>query len=87
MRIFLYILFLIPSVALCQNDYDQWVQEQNVPNEIIKAFRESSVDTLLAFSFHLNPFYLRGDFDADGKLDYAVLIKHKKYGKSGIAIC
>jgi hypothetical protein len=87
MKIFLYILILIPSIVLCQRDYDQWVQEQNVPQDIIKSFHESSIDTLLAFSFHLNPFYLRGDFDADGKVDYAVMIKHRKNGKHGIAIC
>jgi hypothetical protein len=87
MKTFYLILVLIPSVALSQRNYDHWVQEQNVPNEIIKAFQESSVDSLLAFSFHLNPFYLRGDFDADGIVDYAILIKHKLNGKYGIAIC
>jgi hypothetical protein len=87
MKKFFYILFLIPSIALCQRDYDHWIQEQNVPNEVIEAFHNSSVDTLLEFSFHLNPFYLRGDFDGDGKVDYAILIKHKKNGKHGIAIC
>jgi len=87
MRTLLYILLFIPLVALSQSDYDKLVQEMNVPNDIIKAFHESSIDTLLAFSFHLNPFYLRGDFDADGKVDYAILIKHKKTEKHGIAIC
>ncbi len=87
MRIFLFLLFFIPSFALSQRDYDRWVQEQNVPLEILKAFQESAVDTLLAFSFHVNPFYLRGDFDADGQADYAVMIKHKNTQKLGIAVC
>jgi hypothetical protein len=39
------------------------------------------------FSYHLNPFYLRGDFDADGKVDYASMIKNRIHGKCGIAIC
>jgi len=87
MRTLLYIFLFTPFVALSQSDYDQLVQEMNVPNAIVKAFHESSIDTLLAFSFHLNPFYLRGDFDADGKVDYAIMIKHRNTDKRGIAIC
>jgi hypothetical protein len=34
----------------------------------------------------VNPFYLRGDFDGDGKLDYAVLVESKTNHKRGIAL-
>jgi hypothetical protein len=34
----------------------------------------------------VNPFYLRGDFDGDGKIDLAVLVDQRSTGKSGIAI-
>ena len=34
----------------------------------------------------MNPFYLRGDFNGDGKIDVAVLVKQRSTGKSGIAI-
>jgi hypothetical protein len=34
-----------------------------------------------------NPFYLRGDFDADGKPDFAVMIKGPKSPSNGIAMC
>jgi len=37
-------------------------------------------------SFHVNPFYLRGDFNGDGKIDLAVLVKQRSTGKVGIAI-
>lgn len=37
-------------------------------------------------SFQLNPSYLRGDFNGDGKLDVAVLVKQRTTGKLGIAI-
>lgn len=37
-------------------------------------------------SDRINPFYLRGDFDGDGKPDYAVLIKAKSHGKLGFAV-
>ncbi len=33
----------------------------------------------------VNPFYQRGDFDGDGQLDLAVLVRHKVTGKVGIA--
>jgi len=34
----------------------------------------------------LNPFFLHGDFDGDGRPDTAVMVKDKKTGKTGIAI-
>lgn len=34
----------------------------------------------------INPFYLRGDFDGDGKPDYAVRIRSIHNHKTGIAI-
>jgi hypothetical protein len=44
-----------------------------------------SVDARLEIDRRLNPFYLRGDFDGDGRRDYAVLVRR---GTSrGIAIC
>src|SRR5947208_16834787 len=33
----------------------------------------------------VNPFYQRGDFDGDGQVDVAVLVRHKVTGKVGIA--
>ena len=38
-------------------------------------------------SDRINPFYLRGDFDGDGKPDYAVLVINKRLKKSALAIC
>ena len=35
---------------------------------------------------HLNPFYLRGDFDDDGKPDYSILIVDKTSNKTALAI-
>jgi len=34
----------------------------------------------------MNPFYLEGDFNGDGALDVAVLIKERGTGKHGIAV-
>lgn len=35
---------------------------------------------------HLNPFCQRGDFDGDGKLDFAAFIRERSSGKIGIAL-
>jgi hypothetical protein len=34
----------------------------------------------------VNPFYLRGDFDGDRRVDYVVLIEVRTSGKVGLAI-
>jgi len=34
----------------------------------------------------VNPFYLEGDFNGDGAMDAAVLIKERATGKHGIAV-
>ena len=38
------------------------------------------------FDFRINPFYLQADFDKDGFLDMAILIKERKSGKAGLAL-
>jgi hypothetical protein len=37
-------------------------------------------------SCYLNPFYQRGDFDADGRPDLAVLVVQAASGKRGVAV-
>ena len=34
----------------------------------------------------INPFYLRGDFDGDGRVDYAVLLSERRTGKRGFVV-
>src|SRR5689334_3864462 len=63
-----------------------WLQEQNVPAWVHDAFAASNLNEKYEFSFHLNPFYLRGDFNGDEITDVAILVKEKKSEKIGIAI-
>jgi hypothetical protein len=65
---------------------DAQAQTGNIPQPIWKAMRDGLFAEKYDVSFHLSPFYLRGDFDGDGKIDVAVLVKQRATGKLGIAI-
>jgi hypothetical protein len=65
---------------------DAATQQFSVPDPVRRAFARGRLDQKYEISFHLNPFYLRGDFDGDTRADYAVLIKSRGSGKIGIAI-
>jgi hypothetical protein len=84
-----YVTLIFTSVCMSQDDptqYVAWLQQLNVPTEIANAFQKSGLDTRYEYSFHINPFYLRGDFDGDGKSDIAILVKEKSTNKTGIAV-
>ena len=59
---------------------------RSVPDTVKKALTNSSTGKKHDLSFHVNPSYLEGDFDGDGKMDAAVLVKERSTGKLGIAI-
>ena len=57
------------------------------PWRLPKWFQAARVlDPALEISCHLNPFYLRGDFDGDGRPDLAVLVAQRVSRKLGIAV-
>ena len=58
----------------------------SLPPALRESFEKSPQAKRYAFSAHINPFYLHGDFDGDGQQDTAVWIKERATGKSGIAI-
>ena len=58
----------------------------DIPELIDRAITNGSLAKNYDVSFHVNPFYLRGDFNGDGKIDVAVLVKQRSTGKVGIAI-
>jgi hypothetical protein len=59
---------------------------RDVPKAVKKALTNGSIGKEYELSFHLNPYYLEGDFNGDGKMDIAVLVKGRSTGKLGIAI-
>ena len=58
----------------------------DIPEVIDRAIANESVAKKYELSYRINPFYLRGDFNGDGKIDVAVLLKQRSTGKIGIAI-
>jgi hypothetical protein len=65
---------------------DATVHPPDIPESVKRAIANRSFAKNYDVSFHLSPFYLRGNFDADGKTDVAVLVKQRSTGKLGIAI-
>ncbi len=58
------------------------VDEYNVPTKVESCLKNSSG---LAINGEINPFYLSGDFDGDGRLDFAVQVLRGK--AKGILVC
>jgi hypothetical protein len=61
------------------------VELDNVPTLISKCLQTKA--DRLEISRRMNPFYLRGDFNGDGRLDYVVLVQERKSEKQGFAFC
>ncbi len=80
------IIALILFGTLNSNSFAQEVEKENIPSEILKAVELRQFANLYSLDGSLNPFYLRGDFDGDGKADYAFRIKSKANHASGIGI-
>jgi len=60
--------------------------EHPVPTQI-QACIESVELKSYKIDFRVNPFYLRGDFDGDGKPDMAVMVLGPHSKSTGLAIC
>jgi hypothetical protein len=61
-------------------------QLHHIPEPVERAIVHGPLAKKYEVSFRLNPFYLRGDFNGDGKIDVAVLVKQRSTGKLGVAI-
>jgi hypothetical protein len=70
--------FFFISMLQCQT-----VNPDTMPEVVLRG-----LDRLIEFevSDRINPYYLRGDFNGDGKADYAVLVTSKKEHKRGFVV-
>jgi len=76
------ITILVATQAAVGADTLPW----NIPEPLRPAVETPSFKAAFEIGTWLNPFYLRGDFDGDGSLDYAILVKRRSDGKKGIAV-
>lgn len=74
------ILASLPSKAFAQ------VDEYNLPVAVQQCLQNEQRNDL-ELSNRMNPFFLRGDFNGDGRMDFAVLVTQRATGKQGMAIC
>ncbi len=80
-------LLVFTSLVLCVLPLRaQSVEPENIPLGVSEAVETRHFTEAYKLDGSMNPFYLRGDFDGDGKPDYAFWIKAKAGGATGIAI-
>jgi len=63
-----------------------FAQKSSIPPSFIETFKHSWAAGRYVFDTPINPFFIQGDFNGDGRLDCAILVKEKSSGKLGIAI-
>jgi hypothetical protein len=59
---------------------------RNIPRWVRNEFAAKGMNKQFTIIFRLYPYYLRGDFNGDGRRDYAIQVEEKSSGKDGIAI-
>src|SRR6478609_7764046 len=86
-KILFILIFAIPFVALGQRskEHESFVFETNLPDEV-HDFHKQKIENEYDLRTDVNPFYLKGDFDGDKKLDYAINVVERKTNKKGIVI-
>ncbi|HET6887521.1 MAG TPA: hypothetical protein VFH87_06310 [Candidatus Udaeobacter sp.] len=65
---------------------DATAHSPDIREVINRAIASQPLAKKYELSHRINPFYLRGDFNGDGKIDIAALVKQQSTGKVGIAI-
>src|SRR5437764_2374001 len=77
------ILTAVMMLLLVPLSWGQKVDEYNIPDEVSRCVK--ALGSRYEISGKINPFYLRGNFHGDGKVDYAVLMRNGD--QQGVMIC
>ena len=83
-------MFLVAALALLTSGVaagePTWAELQNLPSWAGAILGEQRFASTYALTTRINPYFLQGDFNGDGRLDVAALIEHKRTMQQGIAI-
>ncbi|MCX8490762.1 MAG: hypothetical protein ORN54_06810, partial [Cyclobacteriaceae bacterium] len=52
----------------------QFVFDSNLPDNLYDFYNQEKIRTTYKINRDINPFYLRGDFNGDKKIDYALAV-------------
>ena len=92
LTLFLSVFFILgfsQAVVADETDpeYSVYDIEAGTPYGLSELFRIGDLEKRFRLNFtHLNPWYLRGDFDGDGKPDYFVQVKSLTDGPSELVV-
>jgi hypothetical protein len=64
----------------------QFVFDSNLPDNLYDFYNQEKIRTNYKINRDLNPFYLRGDFNGDKKIDYALAVIESTTNKKGFLI-
>ena len=80
------LIILLSFNLISQVKQSDFALLESTPGWVILQIEKPEFKKGYQVSYRLNPFYIRGDFNGDGKQDIAVLITNRRNGKTGIAI-
>jgi hypothetical protein len=86
----LVLVFLFADAAFPQPETGRNVYDWQVPQQVKKCVASFAplAKSLLKINFDINPYYLRGDFDGDGRNDLAIaMLSANDNTKLGTGIC
>jgi len=75
-----------PFQQYMQNSSERRKSIHKPSSDAVQRFQNAVVDSTIALSRLVEPFYLEGDFNGDQIMDYAFAVERKADGKGGIAI-
>ena len=78
-------LFVAAAPLLAQSD-EEAEQSYSLPPPVERCLSHG-LGAKYRIDRSVNPFYLRGDFDGDGKSDYMTRIASRENGKGGMLVC
>ena len=79
-------IIIIPGILSAQIDDHQHLLREKLPSWAIEKMTTANTFATHQVTDFINPFYLEGDFNADEKVDIAILLDEIKTHKKGIII-